>query len=45
MQKWVYKLICSNPECRHEEIDEFEWETCPVCGERFIRVDRWPGGR
>jgi len=45
MQKWVYKLICSNPKCRHVLIDEFDWKKCDVCGEPYIICDKWPGGR
>ena len=45
MQKWVYKLVCSNPDCRHQEIDEFQWKTCKVCGSPNIIVDKWPGGK
>jgi|GEM_PF-4804958 uncharacterized paraquat-inducible protein A len=44
-KKWVYKLICSNKNCEHSEIDEFQWETCPRCGEKLVIVEKWPGGQ
>jgi len=27
------------------EIDEFQWEHCPQCGEQLVIVDKWPSGQ
>jgi hypothetical protein len=42
---WVYKLVCSNEKCRHEEITDYFDKKCSVCGKPNIIVDKWPGGR